>query len=383
MKRTISFLVLLLSVFQISCSSAPSSEITGAPIDPRVRAEQEGEIKIADDALAKRDFESAQTLYLQFKNRFPNSVYYQRAQFGQAKALEELDQWAEAAELYRKTAEATRERQKNIAAQALYQLSFCYENLGDEARVLASLKDAQNMSEYLTPEQAYAEVPARLAASYNRMGLTKEAHENLKKADAGVAEVRAKLAQEVTPQWIAQIYQKMGSFSTNQLSQENLQASLDTLKMVQIFSLRSAEADSDPWSSIAVQGLMENYRDIWNTIQSIPLNTAMDPGAAKRERNERWTHFTGQLLTMMNDLRLYKMPEHKDPKGSLATLFSFLKKLETSGRDLLMSMGEQNPLTPDAKRKQALRRDGLTVKPVQTETETTLPKKLPEKDPNL
>lgn len=382
MKRT-AIILSGLMLLQSACSSSPTSEITGAPIDPRVRAEQEGEIRVADDALLKRDFENAQALYLQFKNRFPNSVYYQRAQFGQAKALEEMGQWAEAAELYRKTVEVTRERQKNIAAQALYQLSFCYENLGDEARVLASLKDAQLMNDYLTPEQAYAEVPARLAASYNRMGLVKEAQENLRKADQGIAQVRAKLAQEVTPQWIAQVYQRMGSFSTNQISHENLQASLDTLKLVQIFSLRSGEAESDPWSSIAVQGLMENYRDIWNTIQSIPLNAAMDPGAAKRERNERWTHFTGQLLAMMNDLRLYRMPEHKDNKGSIGTLFSFIRKLETSGRDLLMSMGEQNPLTPEAKKKQALRRDGITVKPLNSEQETNLPTKLPEKDPNL
>lgn len=339
-----------------ACASLRTSELfSGAQLDPRVRAEQESELQKADQALESEDFPAAEKLYSTFQTRFPTSIFYQRAQFGRAKAIENLDRWSEAAELYRQTVDATRSRQPEIAAQALYQLSFCYENLGDEARVLASLKDALQLKGHLTPEQAEAEIPARMAASYNRMGRVKEADQYFIEADRGIQKIRA-LKNSADSVWLSRTYYQMGVFSTNQVGFENLQASLDTLKMVQTFSLLSAEAGGQPWSKKSAQGLMMNYQDLWKTIQQIPLNKAMDPGAAQREQADRQVNFTRQLLTLVNELKSYRTPEPGSESAEAKELFKFIGQLEKQAQDFLYVLRERNPLTPEAQKRGGLKR---------------------------
>jgi tetratricopeptide (TPR) repeat protein len=339
----------------VACSSMNAPDIRGVPVDPQIRAEQEAEISKADHALDAQNYASADSLYIEFQKKFPNSVFYQRAQLGRAKTLEFQGRWAEAAEIYRTTIEATRTHQPEIAGQGLYQLSFCYENLGDESRVLASLKDALRLKEYLKPEQALAEIPARLAASYNRMGLHQEAQQFFREAERGILQVRASQSDHQSAAWLSSTYYRMGVFSTNQVSEENLQSSLDTLKIVQIFSLRSSEEGGQPWSKMASQGLIANYRDLWNTIQQIPLIKAMDQGAARREQLERQLNYTGQLLTLMTELKQYQAPEGKTRVDSIE-LFTFLNKLEIQALSFLTAKGIRNPLTPEAESLGGLKR---------------------------
>ncbi len=353
MKRKI--LLFCAAVILSACSSMQMNENRDATIDPQIRAEQEAEISKADRAFNSMQYDVSEVLYADFQKKFPNSVFFQRAQFGLAHSLEAQDRWSEAAELYRYTLEATRDRQPEIAAQALYHLSFCYENLGDETRVLASLKDAMALKEYLRPEQALAEVPARMAASYNRMGLTKESDQYLRQAERGILQVRASQKPENSAVWLSSIYYNMGAYSTHQVSEENLQASLDTLKIVQTFSLRSSEEGGQPWSKMAADGLIANYRDLWNTIQQIPLNKAMDKGAALREQTERQLNLTGQLLVLINDLKHYRSPDAKSASAAEG-LFAYLAKLETQAQSFLTSKGVRNPLTPEAESLGGLKR---------------------------
>ncbi len=343
-------------VMLTACSSLRFGHPSGVDVDPRIRIEQETELQKADLALESMYFQNAEKMYADFQTRFPNSVFFQRAQLGRAKALEAQEKWAEAAELYRQTIESTRSRQPEITAQALYEISFCYENLGDEARVLSSLQDALKLKTYLTAEQAQAEIPARLAASFNRMGRIKDAEQYFQQADKGIQQIRATRGSEATTVWLSRTYYHMGIFSTHQLSYENLQASLDTLQMVQTFSLLSAEAGGEPWSKMAANGLTANYRDLWRTIQQIPLNKAMDRGAAQREQMDRQESFTGQMLTLINELKSYRSPERGGSNSESDELFMALAKLEKQAQDFLYSMKERNPLTPESEKRSGLKR---------------------------
>jgi tetratricopeptide (TPR) repeat protein len=346
----------LMALLMAACTSMHIEDNSNEAMDPRVRAEQEGQIRKADEAYEAMNFTKAEADYAQFQTQFPTSIYYQKAQLGQARALSAQEKWAEAAELYRKSIEATRQRQPEIAAQALYEISYCYENLGDEARVLASLQDALLLKDHLLPEQALAEIPARMAASYNRMGRSKEAEQYYRRAEAGIQQVRASQNSDNLSTWLSRTYYRMGVYSTNQISYENLQASLDTLKMVQTFSLRSAEEGGDPWSKMASQGLIMNYRDLWRVIQQFPLNKAMDPGAAKREQIDRQVAFTGQMLTLINDLKVYRSPERGGESADASELYMFLGKLEKQAQGFLYSIKERNPLTPEAEKRGGLKK---------------------------
>lgn len=358
-----------------------------ASIDPQVRAEQEKEIRAAQNLLETQQAVEAEKAFTDFETKYPVSIYTQAAQVGKAKALELQGKWAEAAALYRDTIEATRETQPEITAQALYEISFCYENLGDEARLIASLQDALRLKDQLRPEWALAEIPARLAASYNRVGRLDEAQKYFKQADQGMTQLRAQHEKDASPEWISHVYYEMGLFSTNQLAFENLQASLDTLKMVQIFSLRSVEAHGEPWSQLASDGLQGNYRDIWNTIQDIPANKSMDVGAAEREKIERQTGFVGQLLALINDLKRFETPEVAEKNPSMKELMGFLNSVESQGSQFLSSSQMHTRLTPESQRRNALKKEGVVLKSVdskeakKTKTSSTLP--APTKPPTV
>lgn len=340
-------------------------------VSPALKAQQENELRAAQKSLDDLQAEAAEKAFTDFQTKYPVSIFYQAAQVGKAKALELQGKWSEAAELYRAVIDSTNETQPKIAARALYEISFCYENLGDEARLIASLQDALRLKDSLQPEWAMAEIPARLAASYNRVGRMEDAQKYFKQADLGMTQLQAMRDKEVTPEWIAHVYYEMGLYSTNQLAFENLQASLDTLKMVQIFSLRSVEANGKPWSQLAAEGLQSNYRDIWNTIQDIPLNHSMDVGAAEREKLERQNDFVGQLLTLINDLKRYRTPELNAQNEALQNLMNLLKSVESQGSQFLSSSHLHTRLTPESVRRNALRKDGVMVKSV----DSALPEK--------
>ena len=359
--RTQIFLMLLGAFLFTACSAFQTDEKTGAPIDPRIRAEQEAELSKVDQNYENGYYSVARQEYSEFLMKFPNSVFYQRARLGIAKSFEGEEKWTEAAQIYRETIGATRERQPEIAAYALYRISLCYENLGDEARVLASLKDALSLKQHLTPEQADAEIPARMAASYSRMGLDKDAQENLLLADTGIQNIirqnRSLMDKPTLNNWSAGTYYRMGLFSTNQLSHENLQAALDSFKMVQIFSLRSIELGVSPWSEKAEQSVMTNYQDFWKTIQNFPLAQGMDAGAALRQKTERQIYFVGQTLTLLSDLKSARIVSQELRSKISNRFFDSLKNFEMQLEKFLYDQGEFNQMTPEALKRNRLKQN--------------------------
>src|SRR6185312_5408056 len=151
---------------------------------------------------------------------------------------------------------------------------------------------------------------------------------------------------------------------------------------------RSVEANGEPWSHLASEGLQGNYRDIWNTIQDIPLNRSMDVGAAEREKLERQNDFVGQLLTLINDLKRYRTPEINAQNESLKSLMSLLKSVESQGSQFLNSSHLHTRLTPESVRRNALKKEGVMVEPAEKSVESSQelpapPQKKVNVDPNL
>lgn len=358
------FMTLILS----SCTLFEKKEVTGLPPDPAIKAQQEARLKEAEEQFDKRNFSKAVQLYEKFRKDFPESIFYQSAQLGLAQSLEAQGQYSPAINLYRETIEATRGNQPWIAAAALYYSSFSYEALGDEARVLASLKDALALKKHLKEEVALAEVPARLAASYYRIGETADAEKYFQMAERGVIQLQAK-DEKPDKVWLSHVYYQMGVFSTQQTSFETLRAHLDTLQMMQKFSLRSIEADGKPWADMAFQGLKDNYHDLWSGIQTVPLNKSLDLAAAQREQKEVKIQLVGDLLTMINELKNYKVPE-SPMTPNVNSLFNYLDEIEKQGQMILTNAGEYTPLTPESQEKQGLRKEGVILKdtePVKSE----------------
>lgn len=325
-------------------------------VDPVAREQQTRALGVAEAELAQGNYKKAADSFKKFQRDYPTAYVYQKASIGYAQALEGQGEWAEACRVYPTVVDATRDKQPEFAALALYLSSYCYEVLGEEAKVAASLKDALAMEKYLTPEQAKAELPARLAAFYQREGQATEAAKYLTRAEEGLKQVRVLKGNALGPDWLAKTLFLMGSMTTNQLSHENIMAHIESLKTLQSFLLRSIEAQGVPWSSRALANLKGSYMALWNTIQSYPANEALDRGAAEREKLERQLYFVGELLVAMNELKSIPLTEPNEKNEQMRELSEFMGKLEERSREFLFNRNEITPLTQEALSRMGLKR---------------------------
>lgn len=348
-------------IFWLGCGTAPKKEIEGIDPIPAVVESQAKELTVAQTLFEKGQLNEAEASYVEFQKKHEGSVFEQSAKLGQARVIYYQGHFARSAELYREVVAATRATRPRIASLALFEMSFPYESLGDEARVLASLKDAQKLAEYLAPEISKAEIPARLAAAYQRIGRTKEAEKELAQAEIGVKELRAAEGTKLSPTFLARIYFEMGSFSTDQLGHENLQASLDTLRMVQRFTLRSIEMQGAPWSERAGEQLKRGYRDLWNMTMSIPINHSLEKGAAEREKTDRQIYFAGIILELAEELKQAKAPISDKSNPQLDEVFGFLQKLENRGSQFLRDARVETPLSDESQKKNSIKMEDVKL----------------------
>lgn len=386
-------LILLFSFITIAaCATKPNKAITGLPPSPEVMAAQKQELVSVQGMLDKQDYKNAKEAYERFMKKNPDSIYFAAAELGLAKAYEGFEDWTSAADVYRRVIDLTRNTQPEIAAEAFYRISFCYEALGDETRLLAALLDANRLQKYLKDATRSAEIPARLAASYKRMGQDKEAQKYISQADDGAKRIRAQSDLSKVREDLSRTYYLMGSFSTNQISAESLQASLDTLELMQIFLLRSIELESSIYSKKSLDLIKEAYRDIWNVAVSIPLNSSLDVGAAEREKTNRQVDIAAKLLARLTDLDSYQAPE-ADKISMVKDLWAYMAEFRSKLSSFISTQGETLPLTPESQKRQSLKREGVVLEDPQFPNEKFIPKSLPQKpappvpkpedDPNL
>jgi tetratricopeptide (TPR) repeat protein len=340
-----------------ACASQGVKPVTGKELDQEKRASQEQEIKNAQSEFAQMHFVTALNSFQKFEAEHLDSPFYFQAQVGHAQSLGALGQWSEAAVIYRGIVESTRQSQPELAAFSLYQLSYCYEALGEETKVYASLRDAESMKTRLSPEIAMAELPARLAASLYRMGRSKDAAGKLGEAERGLKELKFIHGSDgVSKEWLAQTYFQMGILSTNQLSMENFRPSLDTLRLVQIFSLRAVEEADPKWSPLAAETLSSTYRDLAILVDQVPLNRSLDHGAASRMQKDTKNQMAAQILESMQNLKTLRLTTESEPE-LLTTLYSSLVPIEAKLVKVLEKNPVQNELTPEAQRYQRARKD--------------------------
>lgn len=358
MKLFSSLLLSLMFCLSTSCSTAPQSPMTGRPESEVLRAIQENKIEKGEKELDNFKFNEALETFQEFQAVHQMSPYLAQVKMGEARAQEGLGRWEEAATLYRQVIELTRNQPSEFAAVSLYRISFCYEALGSEAKTLASLLDAEKFKDKLSPEIALAELPARLAASYYRAGRFKESSSRLDEAEAGIRQLQQMKAKEASKTWLAQTYLQMGIVSTNDLSFENFKRSLDTLKIVQIYLLKSAEVADEKWSPLAAQTLVQVYKDLTQIVSEVPLNRSKDALLAQREQSDRKAFLAGQILESLNRLRALRLDfENEQSEKLLEDVFAKLGLQEDKLIDLLNRDPVSNSLTAESAKRQRVKKN--------------------------
>jgi tetratricopeptide (TPR) repeat protein len=317
-------------------------ELTPAEIQ---KNQETKELKALNLILNSGQLEKALEGYKDFQKKYPRSELFYTASFGIAQTKEFLGLWDEAIQDYRDLVQLMSSQKPDLAALALYRLSFCYEAQGKDERVIATLLDARSQAVNLDESIAQAAIPARLAAAYNRSLREDDAVIELNKAQKGLDELIRKKRAQIDKKWLAETYLEMGTYSTNQLSNENFFRISQTLRVVQGFLIRTMELDLQPYSQKASILLKDNYKDLWNAVLTDPLNTQIERMVADHEKQKNQRVLTVEILKMIAELQQKKALEEVPINESMINFYSYISELEQKGLHFLMSTAEVSKST--------------------------------------
>jgi len=323
-----------------------------------------------------------------FLQAVPVSSYTQVAHFNIAYSLELERQFKEAAEKYREVSISTLRAAPKLQAYALYRLSYCLEAIGDDAQVVAVLDDVNQRKHLLTPEVATAELPARQAAAYSRVGNVDLAQKLYSQAETAMLRYRRKSSQE-TPEWLAKTLYHMGRTNLRDASWENFEVVVRPLGKTQQFLLEAAELDHELWSKRASEDLAVMYKNLWTVIQTPPSAKGEHDIIHLRAIQQRQWEMTFQLVDLLDDLKRYRLRDQNSQYVQM--LFRETEKVNREVRALLAVQKVGSELTPAA-RKRILGQRRLPRLPSKSKTKS-LPVLVPppasdaqpktETDPNL
>jgi tetratricopeptide (TPR) repeat protein len=301
-------------LFAGGCSLSPFHRNTQIGLNSELKMAPD-DLKMAVTLLEQREYDRALTELSEFLRKTPISAWTQVAHLNQAHALEGLERWTDAISKYREViaslaGESLNGRAPQLRALALYRLSFCYEALGFDSEAVAALQDALKFQSFLDSEVAQAELPARLAAAYARVGNPDQADNYFNRAEAGIAKLKSDSSRRDLPEWLPRTLYFMGTMSLRRVTWDDFESSLRPLRRAQRYLLQAADLGQSPWSDRAAKDLISVYRDLWGVIEKAPLST---PEASsiliQRQTQERAWDLAAMVQEHIMALRAYQLPQ--------------------------------------------------------------------------
>lgn len=340
------------------------------------RASEKMHVTNAQKVLATGKYDQSLILFKEFHGLHPQSVYVQSARLGEAQSLAGLERWQESVDLYRDVVLKTRSYQPEIAAEALYRMSFSYEALGDDLKTAAALIDAKKLGEHLPEEVALAEIPARLAVVYGRQDRENEAISYLNEAERGIEKVRADKGSELPADWLARTYVQMGGVSTNQLSTQSFAGFVRGQKLVQTYLFRAMRLGDAQWSPRASELLQKTYRDLYTQFDSA------------RDQKDIQLALGGEFLGLMDQAELFRPPTGQNMNNYESDFFALLSEVRKKTEGVVYGNTGVMGLTEESQRLNSLKRSGRVkvdaLLPEEEKSTILLPPKIvPSEDPNL
>ncbi len=309
--------------------------------------------------LDNQDYQKAAKQFEYLITKYPTSPLTMALYYNAAAAYEGLKNCKRAGKNFRKIVRATNEENKKIQTMALVRLSYAYECLAADKKVVTSLLDAKNRKEYLQNYVVLTELPARLAGAYGRLGNQKVADKFFQEADQGLYQVRD--PAQTAPQQrdaLAQSLFYMGRYWYNGFRIKRHENILKTFEKSQMYLVRAMELDSPKWSAIAAKNLIEVYQFLW-----VYLNKAFDNGEARGEKvtREQANSLAIYALQGLRTLKRLKLPD-RNPPTLIRKVYSRIDKFDKDYSDFLTKNNLGTKLT-DLQKNKSLKREGRTVNP--------------------
>ncbi len=297
-------------------------------------------------AMEAQNYSEAARIFDHLLLQKPGSEMDLVAQFNSGSAYEGLGECPRAAERFHQVVRSAANKFSRIESESLFHLSLMYECLGQDIKTVTALLDAKKRGKDLPPEVLGAEIPARLAAAYSRLGNRAKALEYFDQASRGLKTVLSRGASHTQLDQLTRTMYLMGQLSPGQ-RRGNVDPTtyMQSISMQQPYLLQCVEMKRAPWSTRAKEDLQVAYDNIWHFQFSEP-----------EQKHILYT----RGLQSIQELKKIRMPK---AEPALDELFAFIDKTESQLHTELIKVPETTRLTPEAEKREGIRRDGRLVNP--------------------
>ncbi len=325
--------------------------------DPAVSETKRTSILTTDilNKIDSEEYKSALEMAEVYLRDYPVAPQTQNVEYLKARALEGLGRTEEAIEAYRKIVRVTA-TPKDLVAKSLYRLSFCYEATNQDDKLVASLLDVLKRKGDLETEVTTAEVPARIAAAYARIGNKKLADKYFGLADTGIRNLKTKNSGIDLTKWLPKTLYFMGTMSVGTFTTEDFENSLRPLEKSQGFLLEAALFGDPKWSPKAVEEIKSIYSGLVALIQKTGAEESENEEQGRVRQEVRWRMAAG-TLEALRKLKSESFSPKEANSAEIEEIKSFLSSKEIELTKVLEERPVGHGLTPEAEsRKKSLRK---------------------------
>ena len=335
-------LVVLISLpLFTACAGTPKEDVRDAPPPEQLPVFEQGV-----RALDREQYAEAARIFDRLLVTKPATEHDLVTTFNSASAYEGLGNCAKAGERYREVTRGSAGKFQRLESLAYFRLSLMYECLGQDVKAITALLDARKRGRDLPFATRHAEIPARLAAAYARIGNRKKALEYFAIANNGLKKIVSEETGKKQQDILGQSLFLMGQLNPGQRRAEgNPKAFLQGLSMQQPYLLQAVELRHPTWSRKAAADLDLGYDNIWKFKFSDP---------------EAQNDYYVQAIQVVRELKRLKLPSEDTGVGAI---FAKADATESRLNIEISKVAESNRLTPEAEKRQGLRREGRLVTP--------------------
>lgn len=319
-----------------------------------------------------------------FQEQHPASLYLQASRLQEGQCLELLGRGTEARQIYVDVREKTLGTEPGLAALAEWRLSFNAESQGDDLKALSHVLSAESKIELLPEDVAYAELPARKAVLFHRLGRDEDANVAIRKAESGLRYLLTDGKHRPEANWLAKVYFEMGQSLMVHVNEDNFDRFLQAQGLAQKYLLKAMSKGNRQWSGQAEKVLTQNYTDYFNAVQAVSPVSGLDPAVGLRVQRETQTRMFGPFLQLI-DQALSLRPTTENTNSFEKSFFEFALQMKEKVRAQLYTNSETMVLTEESRLLNGIRRAGriLDKGPAEPRPNQKKSPKLEKPDPNL
>jgi tetratricopeptide (TPR) repeat protein len=333
----------LLAASLLACATEKKPQPTTFSINQQDSPDFDRGVKL----LEREDYSAAADIFDHLLVAKPASELDLMTSFNSGAAHEGMGECNHAAERYREVVRSSAGKFSRLEAQALFRLSLMYECMGQDMKTITALLDARKRAKDLAPEISRAELPARLAAAYSRLGNHEKAVQYFSQASDGLKIILADgSASKKQKETLGRTLYFMGRLNPAQRSAEGDGiAFLQSLSMQQPYLLQAVELAPPQWARKASEDMSTAYDNILR----------YNP-----QTQERRHAYYVRALQVIAELRKIRMPDAGPEEDAI---FRQVDKTERHIQTELAAVAATTTLTPEAQKREGLRREGRPVDP--------------------